>query len=144
MPLANPLLAALEQKAAFLGIDPLKLRLAHALGELRLRVIREAAQQQYFAAYAEQLALIMEAAEAQAEMAKQNLDDEKEEHDWRRKRNAPMCSNWQRGYCKLGDACQYAHPDKEFGSSSNRREPADLMRYNFKTAMCRLHSQGNC
>lgn len=155
-------LSSLEQHAALLGIDPERLKLAQTVGALRLRMIQEAAQQQYLAAYAQQvaevqqlhekqqeaaqLALIMEAAEAQAEMAKQTLEDDKEDDLWRRRsnRNVALCGNWQRGYCKHGEACQFSHPDKEFGSSSTKRGPADLMRHNFKTAVCRLFSTGNC
>jgi len=155
------LMPQLDQAAVLLGIDPTQLRLAQSVGALRLQVIREAAQQQYLAEYsrqveeaqqlhekqqeAAQLALIMEAAQAQAEIAKQTLEEDKDEVDWRRKgRNATMCGNWQRGYCKHGDACQYSHPDKEFASASTKRGPADLMRHNFKTAVCRLFSTGTC
>lgn len=153
---------ALEQSAALLGIDPQKLRLAQSVGALRLRMIQEATQQQYLQAYAHQvaevqdlqekqqeaaqLALIMEAAEAQAEMAKQSLEDEKEDREWARGRGRfiAICGNWQRGYCKHAEACQFSHPEKEFGSSSTKRGPADLMRHNFKTAVCRLFSTGTC
>merc|ERR1719507_479147 len=88
----------------------------------------------------------MEAAEAQAEIAKQSLEDDQEDDLWKRRahRNIAMCGNWQRGYCKHGEDCQFAHPDKEFGSSSTKRGPADLMRHNFKTAVCRLFSTANC
>jgi len=155
-------LSNLEQQAASMGIDPERLKLAQTVGSLRLRMIQEAAQQQYLAAYAQQvaevqqlhekqqeaaqLALIMEAAEAQAEMAKQSLEEDKEDDLWRRRsnRNVAICGNWQRGYCKHGEACQFSHPEKEFASSSTKRGPADLMRHNFKTAVCRLFSTGNC
>lgn len=155
-------LSSLQQQATLMGIDPERLKLAQTVGCLRLRMIQEAAQQQYLAAYAQQvaevqqlhekqqeaaqLALIMEAAEAQAEMAKQSLEEDKEDDLWRRRsnRNVAICGNWQRGYCKHGEACQFSHPEKEFGSSSTKRGPADLMRHNFKTAVCRLFSSGNC
>lgn len=144
------------------GIEPERLRLAQTVGALRLRMIQEAAQNQYLQAYAAQvaevqqlhekqqeaaqLALIMEAAEAQAEIAKQSLEEEKEEQHWQRGRGryVAICGNWQRGYCKHGEACQFSHPEKEFGSSSTKRGPADLMRHNFKTAVCRLFSSGTC
>merc|ERR1719220_2485635 len=93
--------AGLEGLEGVEGIDPERLRLAQAVGSLRLRMIQEAAQQQYLAAYAQQvlemqqlhekqqeaaqLALIMEAAEAQAELAKQTLEEDKEEHHWHRR-----------------------------------------------------------
>jgi len=153
--------SALEQRALIAGIPLERLRLAQAVGAARLRALQDAAQQQLVAAYAQQvaeaqqlhekhqeaaqLALIMEAAEAQAEFAKQVLEDDKEDHDWRRKaRTAAICGNWTRGYCKHGDACQFSHPEREFGSSTTKRGPADLMRYNFKTAVCRLFSTGTC
>mmetsp|Transcript_67094 Transcript_67094/g.169398 ORF Transcript_67094/g.169398 Transcript_67094/m.169398 type:complete len:395 (-) Transcript_67094:99-1283(-) len=158
---ATPL-SSLEQRATLMGIAPERLKLAQQVGSLRLRMIQEAAQQHYLAAYAQQvaevqqlhekqqeaaqLALIMEAAEAQAEMAKQSLEEDKEDDLWRRRsnRNVAICGNWQRGYCKHGEGCQFSHPEKEFGASSTKRGPADLMRHNFKTAVCRLFSSGNC
>lgn len=154
--------AKIEQKAAQLGIDRDRLSLAYTVGTLRLRMIQETAQRRFAEALAKQvaevhqlqekqqeaaqLALIMEAAEVQAEIAKKTLEEDKEDNEWRRRggRSSPLCGNWQRGYCKHGDACQYAHPDREFASSSTKRGPADLMRHNFKTAVCRLHSQGTC
>mmetsp|Transcript_97429 Transcript_97429/g.275567 ORF Transcript_97429/g.275567 Transcript_97429/m.275567 type:complete len:526 (+) Transcript_97429:111-1688(+) len=142
------------------GLDP---KLVENVGNLRLRMMQEAAQQQFFAAYAQQvlemqqlhekqqeaaqLALIMEAAEAQAEMAKESLDkDQEEHHSYRRTgRKQTVCGNWQRGYCKHGDTCQFSHPEKEKGSSTIKRGPADLMRHNFKTAICRpFASNGSC
>jgi len=153
------------QTSALQGIDPERLRLAQAVGSLRLRIIQEAAQQQYVAAYtqqllearkqaeeihrqqqeAAQLALIMEAANAQAEVAKQSLEEEQAEHHWHRRvgRKNETCGHWKRGHCARGDKCQFAHPDKEKGLLEPRG-PTEIMRRNFKTSLCKNFTAGNC
>jgi len=84
------------------GIDPRRLRLAQSAGAYRLRMVQEAVVQHYVAALAAkhleevqrlqeqqqqltQLALIMEAAEAQAELGQQTLVEDQEEHHWHRR-----------------------------------------------------------
>lgn len=127
---------------------------------LRLQALQEAAQQQYLTAYAlhlqeaqelhdkqqeaAQLALIMEAAEAQAEAAKQALENDKEEQHWhRRLGRGKVCGHWQRGDCRRGGLCTFTHPEKERGTMASRG-PADIMRHNFKTGLCKFFMAGNC
>lgn len=149
--------------AAALGIDPDRLRLAQTVGAMRLKMIQEAAQQHYLAVFAQQafeaqqlhekqqvqqeaaqLALIMEAAEVQAEMAKQALHEDQEEHHWhRRLGKQKVCGHWQRGHCQRGISCSFSHPEKERGTLQTRG-PADLMRHNFKTMLCKFFMAGSC
>lgn len=149
--------AALLSSLGSLGIDASHLA---NLDVVRLQALQEAAQQQYLAAYAQQLqeaqelhdkhqeaaqlALIMEAAEAQAEAAKQSLEDDKEEHHWhRRLGKGKVCGHWQRGHCQRGNSCSFNHPEKERGTMQTRG-PADIMRHNFKTGLCKFFMAGNC
>jgi len=141
------------------GIDPERLKLAQTVGALRLQAIQEAAQQQYMAAYAQQLAeaqqlqeqqqevaqlaLIMEAAEAQAAVSQQSLEEE-QQLGQRGRRGAAVCGNWQRGHCGRGESCQFAHPDKGRGANGTSRGAADIMRHNFKTSLCKFFAAGNC
>lgn len=153
------------EKLAALGIDPERLKLAQIVGSLRLRMIQEQVQQKYLEAYtqqlveaqqqaqrlheqqqeAAQLALIMEAASAQAEMAKQSLEDDAAEHHWHRRlgRKGEVCGHWKRGHCARGDKCQFGHPEKEKGLLQPRG-PADIMRHNFKTSLCKNFASGSC
>lgn len=127
---------------------------------VHLRALQEYAQQQYMAAYmqqqdelqqihvrqqeAAQLALIMEAAEAQAEHARQSLADDQEEHHWHRRLGKPsVCQHWQRGHCQRSEGCGFAHPTDQKGKQGTRG-PIDLMTHNYKTVVCRYFSQGSC
>lgn len=149
------------------GVDPRRLRVAKAVGAARLRAIQEAVQQQYILAYAQlmqeqqaqiqaqmvhekeqeaaQLALIMQAAEAQAEIARTTLEQDKEEHHWHRRigRHAPVCGHWQQGKCVRGESCQFAHPEKEKGTAQTRAM-GETMMHNFKTMICKYYTNGTC
>mmetsp|Transcript_56531 Transcript_56531/g.157551 ORF Transcript_56531/g.157551 Transcript_56531/m.157551 type:complete len:343 (+) Transcript_56531:166-1194(+) len=154
-----------EGRIAALGIDPKRLHMAQVVGSVRLRMIQEHIQQRYVEAYtqqlleqqqaaqrfheqqqeAAQLALIMEAANAQAELAKQSLADDQAELHWHRRfgRQQESCQHWKRGYCGRGDKCSFSHPEKEKGLLQPRG-PADIMRHNFKTTLCKNFAAGSC
>eukprot|EP00927_Polykrikos_kofoidii_P065853 TRINITY_DN61570_c0_g1_i1.p1 TRINITY_DN61570_c0_g1~~TRINITY_DN61570_c0_g1_i1.p1 ORF type:complete len:365 (+),score=64.43 TRINITY_DN61570_c0_g1_i1:154-1248(+) len=160
-----PSFVADPEKLAALGIDPDRLKLAQIVGSLRLRMIQEQVQQKYLEAYtqqlveaqqhahrlheqqqeAAQLALIMEAANAQAEVAKQSLEDDQADYHWHRRlgRKSEVCGHWKRGHCTRSDKCQFGHPEKERGLLQPRG-PADIMRHNFKTSLCKNFASGSC
>jgi len=133
---------------------------AESMEAIRAQALQEAAQQQYLAAYtaqlqeaqdlhdkqqeAAQLALIMEAAEAQAEVARVSLEADCEEHHWHRRIGKnKICPHWQRGDCRRGSGCTFTHPEKERGTLA-ARNAAEVMRHNFKTSICKYFTQGNC
>lgn len=144
------------------GIDPRRLRLAQSAGAYRLRMVQEAVVQHYVAALAAkhleevqrlqeqqqqltQLALIMEAAEAQAELGQQTLVEDQEEHHWHRRlgKQNMVCGHWQRGDCQRGEACVFSHPEKERGTLQ-MRATTEVFSHNFKTAMCKYFANGSC
>lgn len=117
------------------GLEALQLRLVQAQQQQQQHVAAQHALEE------QQLRENEEEARRLAEAAQQPIeDDQEEQQQLSDERCGTVCGQWQRGHCFRETKCKFAHPAIEKGVLQ-KRGPADIIRHNFKTGLCRMFMQ---